>query len=146
MANEASTAVAFVDRVLDACASFAFASVTLFVVFDQVSRDGTRGLLEAHALDHPELQVVWAPECLGVADAYVRGYREALAAGCDWILEIDAGFSHDPSEIGSFLAAMPGNDCVFGSRFAKGAANLGTPWRLRPRRDRRLDLFRPSSR
>ena len=129
MANEASTAVAFVDRVLDACASFAFASVTLFVVFDQVSRDGTRGLLEAHALDHPELQVVWAPECLGVADAYVRGYREALAAGCDWILEIDAGFSHDPSEIGSFLAAMPGNDCVFGSRFAKGAANLGTPWR-----------------
>ena len=59
----------------------------------------------------------------------MRGYREALAAGCDWILEIDAGFSHDPGEIGSLLGAMAGHDCVFGSRFADGAANLGTPWR-----------------
>jgi dolichol-phosphate mannosyltransferase len=129
MANEATTAVEFVDRVLAACAGASFASVTLFAVLDKVSRDATRALLEAHAREHPELQVIWAPECQGVADAYVRGYREALAAGCDWILEIDAGFSHDPGEIGSLLAAMPGNDCVFGSRFATGAANLGTPWR-----------------
>jgi hypothetical protein len=62
-----------------------------------------------------------------VADAYVRGYREALAAGCDWILEIDAGFSHEPSDIGTFLEAMAeGRDCVFGSRFGAGGRNLGT--------------------
>lgn len=129
MANEAATAVAFVDRVLAACASFRFAAVTLYVVLDSISRDETRALLEAHAVERPELNVVWAPECRGVADAYVRGYREALAAGCDWILEIDAGFSHDPAEIGLLLDAMPGNDCVFGSRFVNGAVNLGTPWR-----------------
>jgi dolichol-phosphate mannosyltransferase len=129
MANEEATAVEFVDRVLEACACFSFASVTLFAVLDNVSRDGTHALLEAKARAQPELRVIWAPECRGVADAYVRGYREALAAGCDWILEIDAGFSHDPGEIGTLLAAMPGNDCVFGSRFARGAANLGTPWR-----------------
>ena len=103
--------------------------MTLFVILDNVSRDGTRALLEARALTQQDLRVVWAPDCRGVADAYVRGYREALAADCDWILEIDAGFSHDPDEIGSLLSAMPGNDCVFGSRFAPGAANLGTPWR-----------------
>ncbi len=129
MANEEQTAVEFVDRVLSACATFSFASVRLFVVLDNVSRDATRGLLEAHSRERPELQVIWAPECRGVADAYLRGYRESLAAGCDWILEIDAGFSHDPGEIGSLLSAMPGNDCVFGSRFTQGAANLGTPWR-----------------
>ena len=129
MANEETTAVEFVDRVLAACAGFSFAAVTLFVILDDVSRDGTRALLEAHARTQQDLRVVWAPDCRGVADAYVRGYREALAADCDWILEIDAGFSHDPGEIGSLLSAMPGNDCVFGSRFAPGAANLGTPWR-----------------
>jgi dolichol-phosphate mannosyltransferase len=129
MANEKTTALEFVDRVLSACTGFSFGSVTLFVILDNVSRDGTRSLLEAHAHVQPDLRVIWAPECQGVADAYVRGYREALAADCDWILEIDAGFSHDPSEIGSLLAAMPGHDCVFGSRFAQGAANLGTPWR-----------------
>lgn len=51
-------------------------------------------------------------------DAYVRGYHEALEAGSDWILEIDAGFSHRPSDIPQFFAAMQrGCDCAFESRF-----------------------------
>jgi dolichol-phosphate mannosyltransferase len=53
----------------------------------------------------------------------VHGYREALSAGSDWILEIDAGFSHQPEEIGRFFQEMQqGYDCVFGSRFMKGGA------------------------
>jgi dolichol-phosphate mannosyltransferase len=127
MANEASTAVRFVDAVLSECERHGFDSVTLFVVLDNVSRDDTRGLLETHRTLRPELSVIWAPETRGVADAYVRGYREALKAGCDWILEIDAGFSHEPSDIGKFLEAMAdGRDCVFGSRFREGGRNFGT--------------------
>jgi dolichol-phosphate mannosyltransferase len=127
MANESRTAVSFVDAVLTECARYDFASTTLFVVVDKVSRDNTRAILEAHQALQPELRVIWAPDTRGVAEAYVRGYREALAAGCDWILEIDAGFSHDPSAIGTFLEAMAdGRDCVFGSRFCEGGRNLGT--------------------
>jgi dolichol-phosphate mannosyltransferase len=56
-----------------------------------------------------------------VVDAYVRGYREALNSGCDWILEIDAGFSHQPPDIPQFFDKMlEGYDCVFGSRFCTG--------------------------
>lgn len=127
MANEAATAVRFVDAVLSECERHGFDSVTLFVVLDNVSRDDTRELLEAHVAVQPELSVIWAPDTRGVADAYVRGYREALETGCDWILEIDAGFSHEPSDIGKFLEAMAdGKDCVFGSRFREGGRNLGT--------------------
>jgi dolichol-phosphate mannosyltransferase len=44
-----------------------------------------------------------------------------LNAGCDWILEIDAGFSHQPSDIPQFFEKMrQGYDCVFGSRFCEG--------------------------
>ena len=127
MANEASTAVRFVDAVLSECGHRGFASVTLFVIIDAVSRDDTRALLEAHQEHQPQLSIIWAPETRGVADAYVRGYREAIAAGCDWILEIDAGFSHEPSDIPTFLETMAdGSDCVFGSRFREGGQNLGT--------------------
>lgn len=127
MANEASTAAPFVDAVLSECEHRGFASVTLFVIVDAVSRDDTLAVLEAHRLHQPQLSIVWAPETRGVADAYVRGYREAIAAGCDWILEIDAGFSHEPSDIPAFLEAMAdGSDCVFGSRFRDGGQNLGT--------------------
>jgi dolichol-phosphate mannosyltransferase len=127
MANEAATAIRFVDAVLSECERHGFDSVMFFVVVDTVSVDNTRELLEAHRAFQPELSVIWAPETRGVADAYVRGYREALRAGCDWILEIDAGFSHEPSDIGNFVEAMAdGRDCVFGSRFRERGQNLGT--------------------
>lgn len=127
MANEATTAISFVEAVLAACAPFGFGSVTFFAILDHASRDETRSLLEAHARRFSNLRVVWAPESRGIADAYVRGYREALDGGCDWILEIDAGFSHDPAAIEAFFdAAAAGNDCVFGSRFRPGGQNLGT--------------------
>jgi dolichol-phosphate mannosyltransferase len=117
--------VDFVDALLEECARYEFESVALYVVLDRVSRDETRTLLDEHGVRRPELHVVWAPETSGVADAYVRGYREALADGCDWILEIDGGFSHDPSEVGLLFDAMVGGcDCVFGSRFHDGGAHL----------------------
>jgi dolichol-phosphate mannosyltransferase len=121
MANEEDCAARFVNAVLAECAPRGFASVTLFVVLDRVSRDRTRELLEEMAKETPELRVVWSPENRSVVDAYVRGYREALNAGCDWILEIDAGFSHQPSDIPQFFDKMrEGYDCVFGSRFCAG--------------------------
>lgn len=119
MANERSTAVEFVNAVLEQCKDFK--SVTFFVVFDNACKDGTFDLLRESENKPAELQVIWAPENRCVADAYMRGYRQALDAGCDWILEIDAGFSHQPSQIPQFFDKMAqGYDCVFGSRFCKG--------------------------
>lgn len=116
MANEGVEAVVFCLAVLQECAGFR--KVTFFAVFDRATKD--------HSLDHmrelersePRLLVVWAPENRCVVDAYLRGYKEALSAGCDWILEIDAGFSHQPRDIPQFFDMMEtGVDCLFGSRF-----------------------------
>ena len=121
MANEEASAVSFVNRVLSECATYNFKSVYFFVVVDRASRDRTRELLNDLQNERPELQVVWAPDNRCVVDAYVRGYREALSADCDWILEIDGSFSHQPSDIPQFFAKMiEGYDCVFGSRFCEG--------------------------
>ena len=132
MANEGTAAVAFVQDVLAQCNAFGFKAVTFFAILDNVSKDNTRELLEELARQQSQLQVVWAPENRSVVDAYIRGYREALAAGCDWILEIDAGFSHQPEDIPSFFAAMAnGYDCVFATRFAHGGSVSETSPRRR---------------
>jgi dolichol-phosphate mannosyltransferase len=116
MANESSEAVTFCEAVLQECQGFK--DVTFFAVFDRVTRDHSLDLMRDLERSEPRLVVVWAPENRCVVDAYLRGYREALAAGCDWILEIDAGFSHQPRDIPQFFDAMEkGLDCVFGSRF-----------------------------
>lgn len=126
MANERSTAVKFMNSVLDQCRGFA--SVKFFAVFDNACKDGTFDLLKGLPDKPPELQLVWAPEDRCVVDAYMRGYHEALDAGCDWILEIDAGFSHQPSEIPQFFDKMAqGCECVFGSRFCKGGKFTDAP-------------------
>lgn len=129
MANEARNAVRFVAAVLNQC--HGFRRVVFFAVLDKATTDNTLELLREYAASEPRLCVVWAPENRCVVDAYVRGFREALAAGCDWILEIDAGFSHQPEDIPKFFAAMrQGFDCVFGTRFSKeGRVSEGSPKR-----------------
>ncbi len=119
MANEAATGADFVREVLAQCTGVE--RVSYFVVLDNVCRDGTREILENLAATEDRLHVVWAPENRSVVDAYLRGYREAIGAECDWILEIDGGFSHRPQDIPPFLEKMDeGYDCVFATRFAKG--------------------------
>jgi dolichol-phosphate mannosyltransferase len=118
MANERENAEHFVDAVL--AESEAFGKVCFFAVLDTKSTDGALEILTEMQTRSDRLKVIWAPENTCVVDAYVRGYREALNAGCDWILEIDAGFSHDPKDIPKFIDQMTrGYDCVFGSRFCK---------------------------
>jgi dolichol-phosphate mannosyltransferase len=126
MANERPTAVEFVNAVLEQCKGFK--SVMFFVIFDNSCKDGTIDLLKELQNKLPELKVIWAPENRCVVDAYMRGYQQALNADCDWILEIDASFSHQPSQIPQFFDKMAeGYDCVFGSRFCKGGKFTEAP-------------------
>jgi len=119
MANEGGNANAFVHATLDQCAGLH--SVTFLAVVDEASTDNTRQILDALARANPAVVVVWAPENRCAVDAYVRGYKEALTRHADWILEIDAGFSHQPADIPQFFEQMEkGYDCVFGSRFMEG--------------------------
>jgi len=121
MANERATAVEFVNAVL--ARREGFREVIFFAILDNACKDGTTEILRSLQKEQPQLNVVWAPEDRCVVDAYIRGYREALQAGCDWILEIDAGFSHQPSEMAQFFDKMlEGYDCVFGSRFCRGGS------------------------
>ena len=121
MANEGEKAVAFVDAVLAQCQQFR--ERTFLVILDRANKDNTLDLMNGHAKTTPDLKVIWAPENRGPVDAYVRGYREALALNPDWVLEIDAGFSHQPEDIPVLFKKMQeGYDCVFGSRFVQGGS------------------------
>lgn len=126
MANELDTAKDLVKAVLAQCDGFK--SVKYFTVLDKACKDGTIDILKSWSDKPAELQVIWAPENTCLVDAYVRGYKEAVQGDCDWILEIDAGFSHKPAEIRQFFDKMSlGYDCVFGSRFCKGGQFANAP-------------------
>ena len=118
----------FVREVLAHCLSQGFTSVTLFAILDKKSTDRTRELLGDLEDCRNNLQVIWSPENRCVVDAYVVGYKRALEAKCDWILEMDAGFSHQPADLTMFFDKMSqGYDCVFGSRFCPGGSMKESP-------------------
>jgi dolichol-phosphate mannosyltransferase len=102
-----------------------------YCVFDRVSKDGTREIVERASRVEKRIEPVWAPQCRCVVDAYFAGYAAAYEAGCKWILEMDAGFSHPPAKIPEFVAAMEaGYDYAGGSRFMPGGAHR-SPWTRR---------------
>ena len=128
MANERDNARLFVNEVLKKCRHFDFNSLLFFAILDNASKDGTVELLLEMSETVQELQVVYAPENQCVVDAYMRGYKEALNKKCEWVLEIDAGFSHHPSDIPQFFKKMAeGYDSVFGSRFCPGGKFTASP-------------------
>ena len=55
----------------------------------------------------------------GRGSAVLDGIRELLAEGCDGIVEMDADFSHPPSQIPELVAfaQKTGSDLVIGSRY-----------------------------
>jgi dolichol-phosphate mannosyltransferase len=102
-----------------------------YCVFDNLSKDGTREVVENRSQGDTRVVSIWAPQCRCVVDAYFAGYTAAYEAGCRWILEMDAGFSHPPDRIPEFIAAMEaGYEYVGGSRFMSGGAHR-SPWTRR---------------
>ena len=102
------------------------------LIIDGFSKDDTRAIVKSYigSGQGSHVELIEASENRCIRDAYVRGYREAVARGAEWVLEIDAGFSHDPACIPSFLEKMEqGYDYAGGSRFMKGAEYHGGPFR-----------------
>ena len=68
------------------------------------------------------MQVVHGKAKSGLGPAYVTGFKKALTLDADYILQMDADFSHQPKYIPDFLAAIESADLVIGSRYVKGGS------------------------
>jgi dolichol-phosphate mannosyltransferase len=91
------------------------------LVIDDSSPDGTGELADRLAEELPFVDVLHRERKEGLGPAYIAGFRHALAAGAELILEMDCDFSHDPEDVPRLIAAAEeGADVVLGSRYVKG--------------------------
>lgn len=101
---------------------------TVYFVVDRVSKDRTLDCCKDIESRDARFITKWIPENRNVVDAYVNGFRAALEGGHEIIIEMDAGFSHDPRAVPAFLRALgEGNDCAFGSRYINGGSMVDSP-------------------
>lgn len=99
----------------------------LFV--DDNSPDGTGMLADELAAADERINVIHRPGKLGLGSAYRTGFRAALKMGADYVIEMDADFSHDPGVLPVFLETITECDLVIGSRYLNGVSVVNWPIR-----------------
>ncbi len=93
------------------------------LVVDDSSPDGTGELADRLARELEYVDVLHRERKEGLGPAYLAGFRHALAAGAELVLEMDCDFSHDPGDVPRLVAAAEdGADVVLGSRYVVGGA------------------------
>jgi dolichol-phosphate mannosyltransferase len=91
------------------------------LVVDDNSPDGTGEIADRLAAELDFVSVLHRPQKEGLGPAYLAGFRQALADGAAYVLELDCDFSHDPADVPRLLAACEaGADLALGSRYVPG--------------------------
>lgn len=102
------------------------------LIIDDNSPDGTGQIADDLAAQYANrVHVVHRQGKMGLGTAYITGFRYALDAGVDYVIQMDADFSHSPSHLPHLLERIRECDVVIGSRYVpEGRVDeKWSPWR-----------------
>jgi apolipoprotein N-acyltransferase len=92
------------------------------LVVDDGSPDGTGEVVAALAESEPRIRLLSRSGKLGLASAYLAGFRAALDGGYDLVVEMDSDLSHRPEDLPRLLEGAARQDVTIGSRYVPGGA------------------------
>lgn len=123
-ANEEKTIQSTIDSIM----AYRDRPLHLYIVIDHYSKDATEDIIREAMKRYDRLHLVFYKEARGVATCYLYGFQVAIEEGADFIIEMDAGGSHNVEDLPKFLDKLDeGYDCVWGSRFMKGGGVKDLP-------------------
>ena len=94
------------------------------LIVDDGSPDGTGQIVAELEAADPRVHLLEREKKMGLGTAYIAGFRWALERDYQYIMEMDADFSHDPSHLPQFLRAIEDADLVLGSRYQQGRVTV----------------------
>lgn len=98
------------------------------LVVDDNSPDGTAQVVRDLQKSFPQLHLLSRAGKEGLGRAYIAGFQWALDNQFEFIVEMDADFSHRPQDLSLLLQAGERHDFVIGSRYVSGGATVN--WTL----------------
>ena len=119
--NEQENVRSIAAAVFQACS---YANI-LFV--DDNSPDGTGNIIKEMGAADKRIHTLHQRDKRGLGRAYVAGFTWALERDYTHIFEMDADFSHNPSDIPKFISAAKSADLVLGSRYINGIRIINWP-------------------
>lgn len=100
------------------------------LVIDDNSPDGTAAIVDDLATQTPgRIHLLRRSGKLGLGTAYIAGFKWALEKGYDYVIEMDADFSHPPRKLIDLqrACASEGADVAVGSRYLTGVNVVNWP-------------------
>ena len=97
------------------------------LVVDDASPDGTGQIADELASETQRVHVLHRARKEGLGVAYRAGLRHALDLGADFVIQMDADFSHPPQTLPTLLAEIEDHDVVLGSRYLNGITVVNWP-------------------
>jgi dolichol-phosphate mannosyltransferase len=98
------------------------------LVVDDSSPDGTGEVADRLAASEPRMSVLHRRHKEGLGPAYAAGFDRALGEGAEIVVEMDADFSHDPTDLPRLVRAIDeGADLAIGSRYVPGGSTPDWP-------------------
>jgi dolichol-phosphate mannosyltransferase len=104
------------------------------LVVDDASPDGTGALADRIAAEDRRVSVLHRRDRQGLGPAYLAGFREALAAGHEIVIEMDSDGSHPASALPAMIARLDDADqpgLAIGSRWVPGGGSVDWPFHRR---------------
>ncbi|WP_133535389.1 polyprenol monophosphomannose synthase [Tenacibaculum caenipelagi] len=111
-------------------ATFRQEKVFHVLVVDDNSPDGTAEIVENLQNEFPEqLFIKKRTGKSGLGTAYIHGFKWAISRKYDYIIEMDADFSHNPNDLIRLYneCANEGADVAIGSRYSVGVNVVNWP-------------------
>jgi len=100
------------------------------LIIEDGSPDGTAAIVKQLQTEFvSQLFMVERKGKLGLGTAYIAGFKWALAHNYDYIFEMDADFSHNPTDLPKLYRACSdqGADVAIGSRYITGVNVVNWP-------------------
>jgi len=93
------------------------------LIVDDGSPDGTADAVKSKQTEYADrIHIIERSGKLGLGTAYITGFKWALEKGYEFILEMDADFSHNPKDVIRLREACEAGiaDVTIGSRYVEG--------------------------
>lgn len=119
--NEAENIYTFLEKIYTECNGINFS----VLVVDDNSPDGTANIVKQWMQKHENCYLLLREKKQGLGKAYIAGFKWGLENGFDYLLQIDADFSHNPNYIPIFMQKIKDYDFIIGSRYVKGGGIEG---------------------
>jgi len=97
------------------------------LIVDDNSPDGTADVARQLGKEDPRIAVLVRPQKQGIGPAYLAGFQRALEDGADFVVQMDADFSHPVDMVPELLRLATDHDLVLGSRYLKGITVVNWP-------------------